>query len=69
MAMGRGDCAGARASGVIVFTIGTGFVVPPPISDGREGWVSGKVAPHVLQKVASSALLLPQDEHCRIVEA
>lgn len=64
MAAGGGACA----SGVIVLTIGAGFVVPPPTCTGCGGWVAAKETPHVLQNTASSALLLPQAGHCRILE-
>ena len=52
----------------MVLTIGTGFVVPMASGIDSAGPVSLKVAPHALQKTASSAFLLPQAEHCRIVE-
>ncbi len=69
MTIGALSCGGVWASGVMVFTTGTGFVAPPAgcVSGSDRG--SENVAPHMLQKIASSAFLLPQAEHVRMVEA
>ncbi len=69
MTIGAPNCGGVWASGVMVLTNGTGFVVPPAGCVTGTDRVSEKVAPHVLQKIASSAFLLPQAEHVRMVEA
>jgi hypothetical protein len=52
---------------VIVLTTGTGFVATGDCM-GCGDWPSVKDTPHMLQNTASSALLLPQDGHRRIVE-